>query len=193
MISMGWVVSNYLLAGEEPRAIGNDNFTAAPSGTFRTGAGLVNIAANKQEQFESLARAIGREDLITDARFAQRESRKCNRAALTAELEAALRKRPAADWEAVLNRAGVPAGRVLSVPEALDAPQIRHRGLLQTFQAVSGVDRPVTVARAGFKMSSGDPAVGTPPPRLGEHTKEVLQAIGYSDSEIGSLKEAGAV
>lgn len=193
MISMGWVVSNYLLAGEEPRALGNDNFTAAPSGTFRTGAGLVNIAANKQEQFESLARAISREDLITDARFAHRESRKCNRAALTAELETALKKRPAVDWEAVLNRAGVPAGRVLSVPEALDAPQIRHRGLLQTFEAVSGVDRPVTVARAGFKMSSGDPAVGTPPPRLGEHTKEVLQAIGYSDSEIGSLKKAGAV
>jgi crotonobetainyl-CoA:carnitine CoA-transferase CaiB-like acyl-CoA transferase len=193
IISMGWVVSNYLLAGEEPLPLGNDNFTAAPSGTFRTAAGLINIAANKQEQFESLARAIGREDLITDARFAQRESRKCNRAALTAELETALKKRAAADWEAVLNRAGVPAGRVLSVPEALDAPQIRHRGLLQTFQAVSGVDRPVTVARAGFKMSSGDPAVGTPPPRLGEHTKEVLQAIGYSDSEIGSLKEAGAV
>ena len=193
MISMGWVVSNYLLAGETPRPIGNDNFTAAPSGTFRTGAGLINIAANKQEQFEALAKAIGREDLIADARFAERESRKRNRAALTVELEGALRKRPAADWEATLNRIGVPAGRVLSVPEALEAPQIKHRALLQTFDNAPGVDRPVVVARTGFKMSSGDPAVSAPPPSLGEHTQEILQAMGYSEPEICSLKEAGAV
>ena len=193
MISMGWVVSNFLLAGEKPRPIGNDNFTAAPSGTFRTGAGLINIAANKQEQFEALAKAVGREDLVSDARFAGREERKRNRAALTHELEQALAKRPAAEWETLLNRVGVPAGRVLSVPEALDAPQIRHRELLQTFPAVDGVDRPVTVARAGFKMSSGNPGVAAPPPRLGEHTDEILAAVGYSGEEISTLKAAGAV
>jgi len=193
MISMGWVVSNYLLAGEQPRPIGNDNFTAAPSGTFRTGTGLVNIAANKQEQFEALAKAVGRADLITDPRFAERESRKRNRAALTVELERALRQRPAAEWEALLNRLGVPAGRVLSVPEALDSPQIKHRKLLQVFESAPGVDRPLAVARSGFKMSSGDPGVSAPPPGLGEHTNEVLRGIGYSDSEICGLREAGAL
>ena len=193
MISMGWVLSNYLLAGEKPQPIGNDNFTAAPSGTFRTGDGLVNIAANKQDQFEALARAVGREDLIGDARFAQRESRKRNRAALTTELEGALRQRSAAEWETLLNRLGVPAGRVLSVPEALEAPQIKHRALLQAFAALPGMERPLLVARSGFKMSSGDPGVSAPPPSLGEHTREILQAIGYSESEIGCLREAGAV
>jgi CoA:oxalate CoA-transferase len=193
MISMGWVVSNYLLAGEQPRAIGNDNFTAAPSGTFRTADGLMNIAANRQEQFEALAAALGREDLVADPRFAERESRKRNRAALTAELEGALRKRSAAEWEPLLNRVGVPAGRVLSVPEALEAPQIRHRELLQTFDSVPGVERPVTVARAGFKMSGGDPRVSAPPPRLGEHTHDILRSAGYSEREIGELQEAGAL
>ena len=193
MISMGWVVSNYLLAGEVPRPIGNDNFTAAPSGTFRTAEGLINIAANKQEQFEALAHAVGREDLVRDARFAEREDRKRNRAALTAQLESALQKRSAAEWEAMLNRAGVPAGRVLSVAEALEAPQIRHRELLQRFESAPGVNRPVVVARAGFKMSSGNPGVAAPPPRLGEHTEEILGAIGYSAPEIGELRRAGAI
>lgn len=193
MISMGWVVSNYLLAGEIPRPIGNDNFTAAPSGTFRTAEGLINIAANKQEQFEALAHALGREDLVRDARFAEREGRKRNRAALTVQLESALKKRTAAEWEAMLNRAGVPAGRVLGVAEALEAPQIRHRELLQRFENAPGVNRPVVVARAGFKMSSGNPGVAVPPPRLGEHTEEILQAIGYSAPEIGELRRGGAI
>jgi len=70
LVTMGWVVSNYLIAGHEPHPIGNDNFTAAPSGTFRTGNGLLNIAANKQEQFEALAKAVDRDDLVSDVRFA---------------------------------------------------------------------------------------------------------------------------
>ena len=59
LATMGWIVSNFLIAGHAPTPMGNDNFTAAPSGTFKTGNGLLNIAANKQEQFEALAQAVG--------------------------------------------------------------------------------------------------------------------------------------
>ena len=193
LVSMGWVVSNYLIAGEEPRPIGNDNFTAAPSGTFRTGAGLLNIAANKQEQFEALAKAIGRADLVRDVRFRDRESRKRNRAELSGELEEALARKAAAEWEAILNREGVPAGRVLTVREALEVPQVKQRELLQRFDDAPGVGRPISITRAGFKMSCGDPAAGSPPPRLGEHTQEILQSLGYSEGEIGKLRDAGAI
>jgi len=193
IVSLGWVVSNHLIAGVTPRAVGNDNFTAAPSGTFRTQDGLLNIAANKQEQFEALAQALGREDLMADARFSGRECRKRNRAELTRELETALAEKSAAEWEAALNRVGVPAGRVLTVPEALELAQIKQREFLQAFDNVPGVERGITLARCGFKLSGGDPAVSAPPPQLGEHTVEILHAIGYSNAEIGRLQQTGAV
>jgi CoA:oxalate CoA-transferase len=193
LVTMGWVVSNYLIAGTVPQANGNDNMTAAPSGAFKTGAGLLNIAANKQEQFEALAKEIGREDLITDLRFAKRESRKRHRQELTQEIENALAAHDAAHWERIFNRIGVPAGRVLTVPEVLESDQIRHRELLQTFDDVPGVERPITVPRAGFRLSGGDPRSATPPPALGQHTDAVLASIGYSPEEIEGLRSEGAL
>jgi len=193
LASMGWVVSNYLIAGCEPRPMGNDNFTAAPSGAFATGRGLINIAANKQEQFEALARVLEREDLIRDERFSERAARKRNRAALTAEIERALHRRTASEWESILNELGIPAGRVLSVPEALDTPQVKYRALLQTLGDVPGREGPVTVTRAGFKISGGDPQIASRPPQLGEHADEILREIGYDDRQIEQLRNAGAV
>jgi CoA:oxalate CoA-transferase len=193
LTAMGWAVSNYLIAGVEPRPHGNDNFTAAPSGAFRAKDGLINIAANKQEQFEALVAALGRPELATDPRFAQREARKQHRAALTLELEASLRTRSCADWQSVFNKIGVPAGCVLSVPQALALPQVAQRELLKTFDDVPGVDRTITVARSGFKLSGGDPDVAAPPPELGRDTDSVLGAAGYSAAEIAALREAGIV
>jgi crotonobetainyl-CoA:carnitine CoA-transferase CaiB-like acyl-CoA transferase len=172
--ALGWPVSNYLTGGVLPAPMGNDNMTAAPSGTFRTGAGLLNIAANKQEQFETLVRLIGRPELAADPRFAEREARKANRTALTAEIEAALAAAPAAQWEDRLNAAGVPAGRVLTIPEVLAEPQVAARSLLHAFDAVPGADRPLTVLRGGFLVDGKAPAPDRPPPRLGEHQDEVL-------------------
>jgi crotonobetainyl-CoA:carnitine CoA-transferase CaiB-like acyl-CoA transferase len=193
LTAMGWVVSNYLIAGEIPTRMGNENFTASPSGTFRTGSGALNIAANRQEQFESLCRLIGRPDLVEDPRFARREDRLRHRQALTAEIEQALAARPAAEWELLLNRAGVPAGPVLSVPEILAHPQIVERGLVQRFDRVPGVGGSVAVAATGFRLSGERPRVTAPPPRLGEHTDEVLRDLGFTDAEIERLRREGAV
>jgi crotonobetainyl-CoA:carnitine CoA-transferase CaiB-like acyl-CoA transferase len=153
--------------------MGNDNMTAAPSGTFHTGEGLLNIAANKQEQFEALARLIGRGDLAADPRFADREARKAHRAALTAEIEGALAGDSAAAWEGRLNAAGVPAGRVLTIPQVLAEPQVTARALLHRFDEVPGTGRPLTVLRGGFLVDGVAPVPRRPPPRLGEHQDEV--------------------
>jgi CoA:oxalate CoA-transferase len=193
LVAMGWAVSNWLIAGVRPEPMGNENMTASPSGTFRTGAGLLNIAANKQEQFETLARLIGRADLVTDRRFAGREDRKRHRFELNAEIETSLVAKSAHDWSALLNKNGVPAGEVLDVPSVLDHPQITERGLLKTFAAVPDVDRSVSVVRAGFRLASGDPAPASPPPALGADTNDLLAELGYSKREADELAQEGAI
>ena len=193
LCSMGWIVSNHLIAGVEPKPHGNDNFTAAPSGAFRARDGMLNIAANKQEQFVALVQALGLPELAEDPRFARREDRKRNRAALTPLLEERLRQRPCAEWEALLSRIGIPAGAVLTVPQALALPQVQQRALLKTFDAAPGVGRPLTVSRTGFKLSGGDPDVNTPPPRLSEHSEELLRSIGCSAAEIEQLRQEGVI
>ena len=191
--TMGWVVSNYLVAGKIPAPMGNDNFTASPSGTFKTGDGLINIAANKQEQFESVCSAVGRHDLINDERFADRQSRLDNRSALTEILEEAMAKDSAVNWRQAFTQVGVPAGCVLSVPEVLQHPQIADRGLIGTFLDVPGVDKDVQIVRTGFKVDGEAPNTCSNPPRLGEHTSEILFELGYSQADIDCMHNKGVV
>lgn len=193
LASMGWVVSNYLIAGQRPQPMGNENFTAAPSGTFETADGLLNIAANKQEQFVALVALLGIPELASDARFAQREARKRNRAELKTLIEAALKAKAAAEWEPVLTRAGIPAGRVLDVASALAEPQVKQRRLVKSFRRAVRNERDVSVVLSGFKMREAEPDVACAPPALGEHTAQVLGELGYTSLEIEQLKHQGAV
>jgi crotonobetainyl-CoA:carnitine CoA-transferase CaiB-like acyl-CoA transferase len=186
LASMGWVVSNYLNAGVEPIPMGNENFTAAPSGAFRTANGLLNIAANEDAQYENLCDVIGRPELKTDARFEDRETRRGNRLAINQEIAPELLKRSAAEWEQALIEAGVPAGRVLSVPEILGHPHLSGRNFVSEFEGVTGKQK---VTRGGFLFSDDQASPQGPAPALSEHTDAWLRKLGYDAEKIQNLRK----
>ena len=189
LATMGWAVSNYLIAGVEPSANGNENPTSAPSGAFEAARGLINIAANKDEQWVLLTDHLGVPELRDRPDYATREDRKRNRLALKAELESVLKTRPARDWAKELNQIGVPSGAVLTVPEILDMPQVAERGFLNSYENVPGVGRDIQVVTTGIKVNGQAPRVATPPPTLGQHNAEVWTELGLSMEEIEELKK----
>lgn len=193
LVTMGWAVSNWLIAGITPEPMGNENVTASPSGTFKTGDGLLNIAANQQEQFNRLCEIIGRRELANDPRFVNREDRKIRRHELNREIEVALAAKSAKEWSELFNKNGVPSGEVLSIPQVLQHPQTIERDLIQRFGATPGIDRDIAVLRSGFRLASGDPQAVTPPPVLGADTEKILIELGYDQDAIHELKQSGAL
>jgi crotonobetainyl-CoA:carnitine CoA-transferase CaiB-like acyl-CoA transferase len=170
--AMGWTISNYLVAGVPPEPMGDQNATAAPSGTFNAADEPLNIAANRQEQFEALCRQVGLPQLAADPRFADREARKRNRAELNAELNAALRARPALEWEQLLTAVGVPAARILTVPQAVELDQLAHRGLFTDLPCPDNSGRVVRVTGNGVLVDGEPLRPVAPPPLLGQHNDE---------------------
>lgn len=188
---MGWVAANLLIGGQQPVLMGNDNFTAAPSGTFKTRDGYINIAANQQKQWEDLADALGLPELTSDARFAERDARKANRHQLTPLLEAKLTEQPTARWVEVLNARGIPSGEILSLKEALRQPQAEHRQVIATAHEPGIGD--VKLFNLTPKFSRTPAAIKNPPPRLSAHTDGILGELGYSADDIAALREQGVI
>ncbi|MFF0250917.1 CaiB/BaiF CoA transferase family protein [Micromonospora zamorensis] len=185
--AMGWATSNYLVSGVPPKPMGDQNATAAPSGTFDAADGPLNIAANRQQQFEVLCRLLGRDELVVDERFADREARKANRAALNQEINAALRRRPAVEWERILSAAGVPAARILTVPQAVQLEQLQVRGFFTDLAFPDNADRTLRVSGNGVHVNGTPLRPATPPPLLGEHNDEFAL-----NADLGVVDEVAA-
>ena len=130
----------------------------------------MSLGVNEESHFKSLARALQRTDWLVDPRFQQRAARKVHAEELVTELESELARRTAAEWEPVLQSAGVPCARLRSLPEALESQQVRARGFVQTLE--DGISVPTLPFRLGGARAYL-PA-GTAP-RHGQQTEEIIQ------------------
>ena len=193
LATMGWVVSNHLNAGVDPRPMGNENVTAAPSGTFATGAGLVNIAANEQKQFETLCAELGAPELARDPRYAGRESRKTHRATLKAAIEARLAHDTATCMGGAPGGARGPRrrGAVGARRSSRTSMCARARSSRPTTTCRADA-HPVAVAATGLRVD-GSRRAASRPPTLSEHRDALLAELGYAPDERAALVEAGAV
>ena len=184
---MGWVVANLMIGGQQPQLMGNENFTAAPSGVFKTKDGYLNIAANKQEQWENLADILNLSELKEDPRFKERDTRKKNRYELKPLLDEKLMEQNTEYWVEVLNKHDIPSGAILDLGAALSAQQVEHR---KTFEQVNveGIgDLKLFNITAKFDRTPG--GVEAPPPLLSQHTEEILCGIGYTKEDIKEFRE----
>jgi CoA:oxalate CoA-transferase len=184
---MGWVAANLLIGGQQPSLLGNDNFTAAPSGMFKTKDGYINIAANQQEQWENLADELGVPELKTDPHFQERDTRKANRFLLTPLLEVKLTEKTTAHWVETLNARGIPSGDVLSLEEALTSEQAVYRQVLEEVEQPGIGEIKLFNLTAKFSKTPGQ--IEAPPPSLSEHTEAILTELGYTCEEQNLLKQ----
>ncbi len=176
----------WLLDGEVAPQAGNNHPTGIPTGVFATADGHINIAATGAAIYERFCEVMQRPDWLTDERFRSPGVRSKNRDAMNAEIEAITVGRSSEAWIKAFNDAGVPAGYIYSIDEVFNDPQVKHLQMASPVHHpelgdISLVAQPVTLSDAPFRIRSATP-------KLGEHTDEVLSAIGYSDGEIEQFR-----
>ena len=181
-------VADYSVTQTPQRQFGNLSMSRKPTADrFRCGDGFIVLAAMTEPQFQRLFAVLGREDVLTDARFKDWFTRFEHRDALREIIESAFGEQSPEHWEPLLNQADVPCARVFRIEEIVEHPQLQSRQVLQQVASPWGTH---AMVGPGFHLGDeeeGGGAIHSAAPRLGEHTHEVLHALGISDQEITEL------
>jgi formyl-CoA transferase len=180
-----WESAELWATGRVPEPLGSAHRLLAPYQALRTADGHITVGGNNQRLWERLCEAIGRPELVGDARFATNDDRMAHRAELAAELESALAARPTDEWVAALGDAGVPCGPIHDYRQVFEDPHTRARAM--EARVTHPVEGEMSALGIPVKLSDTPGAVRRPAPLLGEHTDEVLREAGFSDEEIAAL------
>jgi formyl-CoA transferase len=178
--------SNALVSGEDPPRQGNTHPNIVPYQPFAAADQPIIIAVGNERQFARLAEMCGHPEWTSDQRFASNGARVANRAEIVRLVGEAIAKKPAADWLDRLEAAGIPAGPINRISQALGDVQAQHRGMVRMIAGAPLVGSPVRIDR---ERSDSD----LPPPALGEHTGEVLAALGLEAREADRLRSEGVI
>jgi formyl-CoA transferase len=178
--------SNALVSGKDPPRQGNTHPNIVPYQPFAAADQPIIIAVGNERQFARLAEICGHPEWAGDERFASNAARVANREAMVSLVAEAIRHKPAAEWLSQLEAAGIPAGPINSVTQALSDIQAQHRGMVRAMAGIPQVGSPV---RFDGEHADSD----LPPPALGQHTLEIVEALGLSRNEIDLLKKARVI
>ncbi len=193
LMLMSSQVTSTLCSGSSPTAHGNDHPDYAGYSAYKTKDGLLMIGAHTTRQAADIFHAIGDSALGDEVAAMSRDELRAARGRLADILTEVLQTRTAQEWEDVLNEGGVPAARVRRLEETLAGEQVAARSVLQTFEGQGGPDETRRLAVAAYSFAHGGPKLDRPPPRVGEHTEEVLAELGLGAEEIADLKSTGTV
>ena len=178
--------SNLLVSGKDPPRQGNSHPNIVPYQPFDAADQPIIIAVGNDRQFARLAAICGHPEWPADQRFATNAARVAHRAEIVALVSETIRQRPAADWLEQLEVAGIPAGPINRISQALSDVQAQHRQMVRNIAGVPLVGSPV---RLNGERADSD----LPPPQLGEHSEEVLAALGLAPDEVDRLRAAKVV
>jgi crotonobetainyl-CoA:carnitine CoA-transferase CaiB-like acyl-CoA transferase len=181
----------YFLTGKAPGWSGNCHPLIAPYELFKTRDSYINVAVGNDSLWARFCQSLGLEQYVNDLRFKTNSDRLANRDALIAIIEERFSRSTTAEIVALLGGVGVPSGAVHNLAEVFADPQVVHLGLEQVMQHPTVGELHQTGIPYRFSVSPG--ALRLPPPRLGQHTDEVLQDLGYAKEEIGRLRQEGAI
>ncbi len=193
LMLMSSPVTDTLSAGTAPAAHGNAHPKYAGYSAYDTKDGLLMIGAYTTRQVANLFCAIGEDEVGEEIGAMSRDEIRASRNRLADILTPIMLTRSAQEWEDIINEAGVPAARVRSLDETLAEDQVTSRSVLQEYGTLAGAGETSHLPVAAFSYAHGGPKLDRPPPRLGEHTGEVLAELGLDAEQISELRSAGVV
>lgn len=186
-----WHAAVWFATQKSPRPTGSAHILTAPYQAFEASDGWINIGGANQNNWERICEVLGHPEWRTDARFATNSDRMAHLEELADLMNAVVRLRPRSEWQADFDAAGVPAGPVHTIGEALSHPQTLARGMVVELQhPQAGTTRAIGCP---IHFSETPTDTGSPAPLLGQHTREVLREFDLPEAEIDALMKEGVV